>query len=81
MSRSFFLLLLLGCQEYGIVGKDVDLSGLEDSAVPVVVGPESPEDTGDVEEVGEPPPEVPPEEPPPEEPPPPNFDQSAVPLF
>ena len=71
MVRLSLLLSLLGCQEYGIVGKDADVSGLEDSAGPVAVEPEVPEDTGEVEEVEEPPPEVPPEEPPPDEPPPP----------
>lgn len=50
------------------MGKNADVSGLEDSAGPMAVDPEVPEDTGEVEE--EPPPEVPPEEPPPDEPPP-----------
>ena len=68
MVRLSLLLALLGCQEYGIVGKNADVSGLEDSAGPMAVDPEVPEDTGEIEE--EPPPEVPPEEPPPDEPPP-----------
>ena len=50
------------------MGKNADVSGLEDSAGPMAVDPEVPEDTGEIEE--EPPPEVPPEEPPPDEPPP-----------
>ena len=37
MVRLSLLLSLLGCQEYGIVGKDADVSGLEDSAGPVAV--------------------------------------------
>ena len=69
MVRLSLLLALLGCQEYGIVGKNADVSGLEDSAGPMAVDPEVPEDTGEVEEVEEPPPEVPPDEPPPDEPP------------
>ena len=61
MTRNCLLLVLVGCQEYGIVGKGADVTGLADTAVPLDVGPEEPLDTGE-DAVEEPPPEEPPPE-------------------
>ncbi len=66
MARICLLLLLVGCPEYNLVGKEGDLGGVADTGAVPAVPPEE-GDTGESEEHEDSPPEEPPEDPPPPE--------------